>query len=142
MEEGALLPGPPVSTLQERDIEPTQAALVENQAGERCVEKAAMPPSGRHHEDDRKRTVRRPLENRYNDICTKGAPLPWDESGGLLRSWPGGVRCIGGISVVQALLLNSGTSRVVVVVKTQRIGVSQGHRWSCWGEFEIWSQPA
>ncbi len=55
-----------------------------------------------------------------DDIRTKVAFLPWDESGGLSRSWPDGVRCIGGMSVVLAFILNSGTSRVVVLVGKHR----------------------
>ena len=43
---------------RERDVKPAQAALVMSLGGERCVEKAEEPLSGKYYEDERKRTIR------------------------------------------------------------------------------------
>ena len=48
---------------------------------------------------------------RSDDIETGVQLLPWDESGGFLCSWPGGVRHRGGASSVQAPVWNVGTAR-------------------------------
>jgi hypothetical protein len=46
---------------------------------------------------------------RVDGIGTGAGILPRDESGGCLRSWPGGVRHEGGASPVQAPVRNAGT---------------------------------
>jgi hypothetical protein len=48
---------------------------------------------------------------RVDGIGTGAGILPRDESGGCLRSWPGGVRHEGGASPVQAPVRNVGTVR-------------------------------
>jgi hypothetical protein len=65
-----------------------------------------------------KANVSEPLMNRRkrsDDIETRVQLLPWDESGGCLYSWPGGVRRRGGASSVQAPVWNLGTARLDVV---------------------------
>ncbi len=54
----SFVPWPFDVNLRERDIKPAQAALVKSQGGERCVEKAEEPLSGKYYEDERKRTIR------------------------------------------------------------------------------------
>jgi len=54
--------------------------------------------------------------------------MPWDEPGRLSRSGPGGVRRKGGMSVVRALVQNSGTSRTVVPLVTGGTGVRRGRK--------------
>lgn len=52
-----------------------------------------------------------------DDIRTEVVEVPRDESGGCSRFWPGGVRRKGGMSVALAFMLNTGTSRVFVLVE-------------------------
>jgi len=61
-----------------------------------------------------------------DDIRTRAVRLSWDQSGGVPRCWPGGVRRQGGMSVVRALGWNSGTSRAVVPLATGGTGVRRG----------------
>jgi hypothetical protein len=61
-----------------------------------------------------KANVSEPLmkcRKRSDGIKTRVQLLPWDESGGCLCYWPGGVRHEGGASSVQALVWNVGTPR-------------------------------
>ena len=61
-----------------------------------------------------KANVSEPLlkcRKRVDGIETGVGSLPRDESGGCLRSWPGGVRHEGGASPVQAPVRNVGTPR-------------------------------
>ena len=44
----SFVPWPSDVNLRERDIKPAQAALVKSQGGERCVEKAEEPLSGKY----------------------------------------------------------------------------------------------
>ena len=53
---------------------------------------------------------------------------PGTSLAGLSRSWPGGVRRIGGMSVVWAFERNSGTSRAVASLVTERTGVRRGRK--------------
>jgi hypothetical protein len=69
--------------------------------------------------------TRRKVED---DIRTRADALPWDELGGLSRSWPSGVRCEGGVSVVRALGWNTGTSRAVAPLVTEGTGVRRGRK--------------
>ena len=61
-------------------------------------------------------------------IRTRVEALPWDEPGRLSRSWPGGVRRKGGVSVVRALGWNTGTSRAVASLATEGTGVRRGRK--------------
>ncbi len=50
--------GLPGSTLARECPKPLQGASVKSRGLERCSQKAGVPPSGMHHEDERKRTFR------------------------------------------------------------------------------------
>ncbi len=54
--------------------------------------------------------------------------MSWDELGGLPRSRPGEVWRIGGMSVVRALVQNSGTRRAVAPLATGGTGVRRGRK--------------
>ena len=55
--------------------------------------------------------------------------MPWEESGGCLYSWPGGVRRRGGASSVQALVWNLGTARLDVFGRVlQAVGVRENSK--------------
>ncbi len=53
--------------------------------------------------------------------------VAWDESGGYLVSWLGGVRRTGGMSVVRALGRNSGTSRCIALPIEVMVADTQGN---------------
>jgi hypothetical protein len=53
---------------------------------------------------------------------------PGTSLAGGSRFWPGGVRCKGGMSVVRALVRNSGTSRAVASLVTEGTGVRRGRK--------------
>src|ERR1041385_5167963 len=64
---------------------------------------------------------------RVDGIGTGVGSLPWDESGGCLRSWPGGVRHEGGASSVQAPVRNVGTLAAMLPMGVLRpAGVREG----------------
>ena len=122
--------GPPRSTLRGRGLKPLQGASVKSWGAERCSKRQeyfcqvfTTKMSESEPSDD--------ASKRLNvDIRTWVAQLPGDESGGVSRSWPGGVRRIGGMSVVWAFTWNSGTSRAVALshVCGSGTGVHQGRK--------------
>jgi hypothetical protein len=122
------LPGPPGSVLRGKDSKPLQGALVKSQGLERCSKRRR----NLRQVCTTKMSVSEPSndaskENK-DDIRTGVATSPWDEPGGWSRSWPGGVRRKGGMSVVLAFERNSGTSRVVVSLVTEGTGVRRGRK--------------
>jgi hypothetical protein len=70
-------------------------------------------------------------------IGTGVGSLPRDESGGCLRSWPGGVRHEGGASSVQAPVRNVGTPRRDAADGRVEAGRCKGGppgSWNCEGQ--------
>jgi len=63
-----------------------------------------------------------------NGIRTRAVRQSWDEPGEWSRSWPGGVRRKGGMSVGRAFGWNTGTSRAVVPLVTEGAGVRRGRK--------------
>ena len=121
------LPGPPGSTLRERGTKPLQGASVKSGGLERCRKR---------RRNLRQVCTTKMSESKPSDDASKeperhqnqGDRMPWDEPGGLSRSWPGGVRRKGGMSVVRALAQNSGTSRAVAPLVAGGTGVRRGRK--------------
>ena len=61
-----------------------------------------------------------------NDIRTRAVRQPWDEPGGWSRSWPGGVRRKGGMSVVRAFGRKHGNQSCRRPLVIEGTGVRRG----------------
>ena len=116
MEEGAEFSAPwPSGTSSAREgLKPLQGASVKSRGLERCSKRRGYP----RQVSTTKMSESEPSDDASKACTTTSKPgcdrLLRDEPGGWSRSWSGGVRCRGGMSVVRALVRNSGTSRVVV----------------------------
>ena len=123
-----VLPGPPGSTLRERGTKPLQGASVKSRGLVRCRKRRGNP---------RQVCIMKMSESDPSDDASKsgmstsepGACVnPGTSLAGSSRSWPGGVRRKGGMSMMLALVRNSGTSRAVAPLMTGGTGVRRGRR--------------
>ncbi len=128
MEEGVdiLLPGPPGSALRERDSKPLQGASVKSGGLERCSKRRGnlrqvciMKMSESEPSDDASKSG---ISTSEPGACVN----PGTSLAGSSRSGPGGVRRKGGMSMMLALVWNSGTSRAVAPLVTGGTGVRRG----------------
>ncbi len=130
IEEGAdgPLPGPLGPALRERGPKPLQGASVKSRGRERCRKRrrnlrqvCTTELSESEPSDDASKTMMTTPELGLEGLFR-------DKSGGVTRSWPGGVRRKGGKNVVRALVRNSGTSRAVASPGTVGTGVRRGRK--------------